>query len=220
MLFKTSAVRSNRRERAVASIYDLKPQFQALLRPVCRTLAKSRITANQVTIASIILSCIGGACVVLFPMSQWPMLILPVILFLRMALNALDGMLAKEFQMQSSLGAILNELGDVISDAVLYLPFALLPGVSVWGIIVFVLLATLTEMTGVLSVQIGGTRRYDGPFGKSDRAFAMGVLAFIIWLGISYEPWVNWIFAMMCLMSVLTILKRARNALREVAQNV
>jgi len=36
-----------------------------------------------------------------------------------MALNAIDGMLAREHHMQSKLGAILNELGDVVSDTVL-----------------------------------------------------------------------------------------------------
>jgi CDP-diacylglycerol--glycerol-3-phosphate 3-phosphatidyltransferase len=39
-----------------------------------------------------------------------------------MALNAIDGMLAKEFALKSRLGAMLNELGDVFSDAALYLP--------------------------------------------------------------------------------------------------
>ena len=37
-------------------------------------------------------------------------------------------MLAHEHGMESALGGILNELGDVVSDAALYLPFALIPG--------------------------------------------------------------------------------------------
>lgn len=44
-----------------------------------------------------------------------------------MALNAIDGMLAREFNQQSTLGAILNEVGDIISDAALYLAFAFCP---------------------------------------------------------------------------------------------
>ena len=43
-----------------------------------------------------------------------------------MALNAIDGMLAREYGQKSRLGAYLNELGDVVSDAALYAPFALL----------------------------------------------------------------------------------------------
>lgn len=52
-----------------------------------------------------------------------PLLLLPIVLFIRMALNALDGMLARECNQQTRLGAILNETGDVISDIALYLPF-------------------------------------------------------------------------------------------------
>ena len=56
------------------------------------------------------------------------LLILPAVLFLRMALNAMDGMLAREHGQKTSLGALLNELGDVIADAGLYLPLAVVPG--------------------------------------------------------------------------------------------
>ena len=36
---------------------------------------------------------------------------------------------------------------------------------------VIVVLTLVSEMTGVVAVQIGASRRYDGPMGKSDRAF-------------------------------------------------
>jgi len=54
----------------------------------------------------------------------------PCALFVRMALNALDGMLAREHGMGSDVGAMLNELGDVVSDVALYLPLAVVPGCS------------------------------------------------------------------------------------------
>ncbi len=47
-----------------------------------------------------------------------------------MAFNAIDGMLAREHNQQSKLGAFLNELTDVVSDAALYLPFALVRAVQ------------------------------------------------------------------------------------------
>ena len=42
-----------------------------------------------------------------------------------MALNAIDGMLAREFNQKSRLGGYLNEITDVVSDAALYLPLLL-----------------------------------------------------------------------------------------------
>src|SRR5699024_10731036 len=105
------------------------------------------------------------------------LLIVPIVMFVRMALNAIDGMLAKEHQMKTPLGNILNELGDVISDTFLFIPFVFFPGFPVSLILAVVILSIISEMTGVLGEVIGASRRYDGPMGKSDRAFIFSVLA-------------------------------------------
>jgi len=154
----------------MASVYNLKPRFQGLLRPLSNRLAAAGVTPNQVTLAAMMLSLAAGTVVALFPDRRWPLLLIPLVLFLRMALNAIDGMLAREHAMQSRLGAILNELGDVVSDAALYLPLCWVPGLSPVLVVAVVLVAIIGEMTGVVAVQIGASRRYDGPMGKSDRA--------------------------------------------------
>ena len=114
----------------MVSIYDLKPTFQARLRPLADGLANRGITANQVTVAAFLLSLAAGGLLLLWPGAALPLLLVPVVLFIRMALNAIDGMLAREHGQKSDLGALLNELGDLFSDAALYLPFAAIPGVS------------------------------------------------------------------------------------------
>jgi CDP-diacylglycerol--glycerol-3-phosphate 3-phosphatidyltransferase len=110
---------------------------------------------------------------------------------------------------------VLNELGDVVSDAVLYGAFAWIPGIPPWMVAVVVILSILSEMTGVVGVQIGASRRYDGPLGKSDRAFAFGVLALVLALGVAPGGWISYAFAAASLLLVLTILNRARRAIRE-----
>ena len=197
------------------SIYGLKPGFQALLRPMVRQLAAAGVTANQVTVAAVILSLATGATI------AWrgggrTLLLLPVVLLVRMALNAIDGMLAREHNQKSALGAILNELGDVIADAGLYLPLGIAPGFDPRLLTCVVLLSILTEMTGVIAVQIGASRRYDGPFGKSDRAFVFGLLGLLLGLGLKIEHWLLAVLALMILLLILTIGNRARQALREV----
>src|SRR5206468_692996 len=92
-------------------------------------------------------------------------LLVPAWMLLRMAMNAIDGMLAREFGQQSRLGAYLNELCDAVSDAALYAPFALLPPFGPGPVGLVVVLAILSEYAGVLGVAAGGTRRYDGPMG-------------------------------------------------------
>src|SRR6266446_4672501 len=130
----------------MASIYELKPRFQSLMRPVTQLLADHGVTANQVTIGAAALSLLAGAWVTWMPSAAWPRLCIPLVLFVPMALNAIDGMLAREHGMKSDLGAFLNELGDVISDAALYLPLALVSGIDPVLVILSVVLAVIGEM--------------------------------------------------------------------------
>ena len=197
------------------SIYGLKPKFQAVLRPAVRQLAAVGITANQVTIAALLLSLATGAVIALANGGK-TLLLLPAVLFARMALNAMDGMLAREHNQKTPLGAILNELGDVIADAGMYLPLALVPGFNPMLLTCVVFLSMLTEMTGVIGVQIGASRRYDGPLGKSDRAFVFGFLGLLLGLGVRLEPVLPYVLGVTMLLLVLTIWNRARRALEEV----
>ncbi len=197
------------------SVYQLKPLFQNSLRPLVRKLAERGVTANQVTLAAIFLSFLTGIFVFCPWKASWPFFAVPVVLFIRMALNAMDGMLAREHDMKSPLGAILNELGDVFSDIFLYLPLIRLETVS--GFLVFwvLLLSVVSEMAGVLGVQIGASRRYEGPMGKSDRALVFGVLYLILGLGATPRTWINLVLLVLLFLLGWTIWNRVKAALSE-----
>ena len=122
-----------------------------------------------------LLSITAGTAVAIRPAARWPLLCLPAVLLVRMALNAVDGMLAREHDMKTRLGGVLNELGDVISDTALYLPLALTPFVDPYLAVAVVVLSIISEMTGVVVAMVMGERRYDGPMGKSDRASVVGL---------------------------------------------
>lgn len=198
------------------SIYQLKPLFQQSLSGIVRWLAGAGVTANQVTVLAALLSVMLGLALACFPDSTALWLTLPLFLFVRMALNAIDGMLARQYNQKSALGGLLNEVGDVVSDAALYLPFALLPGVSSGLVLAVVLLAMLTEYIGVCAVMVGASRRYDGPMGKSDRAFVLGACGLALGLGYPAGIWLQVVLAIVALLSLLTVLNRGRAALREV----
>jgi CDP-diacylglycerol--glycerol-3-phosphate 3-phosphatidyltransferase len=199
----------------MASIYDLKPAFQGLLRPVVETLAGKGVTANQVTVSALLLSLLTGLAIM--AKAEWHaiLLLLPVVLFLRMALNAIDGMLAREHDQMTRLGAVLNELGDVISDTALYLPLAAVNGFDPRLVALIVLISALSEMTGVLTQTLGASRRYDGPMGKSDRAFVFGTLGLVLGLGIQPGDWLNWTLVAMLALLALTVYNRVRRGLAE-----
>jgi CDP-diacylglycerol--glycerol-3-phosphate 3-phosphatidyltransferase len=199
----------------MASVYDLKPRFQALLRPLITRLAAWGWTANTVTSLALVLSIVVGGLTLFAQQNPLVLLLLPVWLFLRMALNAIDGMMARELNMKSNFGAVLNETGDVISDLALYLPLAFVHPPSLWPVVAFSFGAVLTEFCGVLGQALGAKRHYEGPMGKSDRAFVVGAMGLVtaFWPGL-FDHW-PWLFSAAAALSILTGLRRLSHALDE-----
>lgn len=204
------------------SIYALKAPFQALLRPVVRRLAATGISANAVTVAAAVMSCVLGALLVVCAQTgrTAAFFALPVWMLLRMALNAIDGLLAREHHMESTLGAYLNELCDVVSDAALYLPFAFVAPFGWAGVSAVIFLSVLSEFAGALGASLGGGRRYDGPMGKSDRAAVFGGLGLLYaWRGDFGDAWA-WCMPIVAGLIVINIFTRVRRGVgRRVLDN-
>src|SRR6266436_8619299 len=203
--------------RVVPTVYALKPRFQAALRPFVGRLATAGVTANQVTVAAAVGSLAVGLFVGGFAEQRAMFLLLPLWLLARMALNAIDGMLAREFHQQSRLGAYLNELGDVVSDAALYAPFALVAPFGPSGVGSVIVLAAMSEFAGALGPMIGVSRHYEGPMGKSDRAVVFGVLGLWLGLGGTLPGWLGGLMPLIAGLLVLTIANRVRGGLAEAA---
>lgn len=201
------------------SIYQLKPAFQSLLRPLVRSCAKSGITANGVTLAAMLVSLALGVVLFFIGEKRALFLLLPLWMFLRMAFNAVDGMLAREFAQKSALGAYLNELSDVISDAALYIPFVAVSPFG-WGSVGTVaFLSAVSEMAGALGPMVGAERRYDGPMGKSDRAFVFGALGLWVGLGTTLPDWLFWLMPVVACSIVLNIFNRIRSGIASIQGN-
>ena len=200
------------------SIYALKPKFQNLLRPLVRPLAAKGVTANQVTLIACLLSILLGVVLALFPTFSSLFFLIPIWLFLRMALNAIDGMLAREFNQKSRLGGYLNEITDVVSDAALYLPFAFVAPFDGIQISSIIWLAALSELCGILGQVQGKARRYDGPMGKSDRAFVFGVLGLLYAVNGSLHSLFWWVANIVIILLIVTCIKRVKNGLAEVTE--
>jgi CDP-diacylglycerol--glycerol-3-phosphate 3-phosphatidyltransferase len=197
------------------TFYALKPGFQDLLRPLVTSLPQLGVTANLVTIVAALGSVLAGAVTAWLADWRPVFFIIPVWLLARMALNAIDGMLAREFHQKSVLGGYLNEIGDVLSDAALYAPFALVAPFGSLGIGVVIVFSIMTEFAGALGPTMGASRRYDGPMGKSDRAVVFGALG--LWVGSSapLPAWLGWAMPMVAALLVLTVANRVRAGIRE-----
>lgn len=203
--------------RPVPSVYDLKPRFQALLRPLLGRLVAAGVRANHVTVLALAGSVAAGALLAFHP-SPAALLVLPAWLPVRMALNAIDGMLAREFGQVSTLGAVLNELGDVLSDLALALPLALRAPDAAAAVVALSVCGALTEFAGVLGQALGASRRYDGPMGKSDRALLLGALALATFLWPRARPAWPAVFWAAAALAALTCVLRLRRALAELRE--
>ena len=196
------------------SVYKLKPKFQKLLQPLLLLLKRIGVSPNHITVFTIIFSIIIGYILFLGIQDRFWFLIVGVGLLLRMMLNALDGMMAKQFNLQSKLGEILNEIGDVISDIAIYFPFIYFESIKSEYVIIFIFLSIINEFCGVLAKLISGTRRYDGPMGKSDRAFLVGVICIIIYFTDSILIYLDYVFIIAILLILISSYFRITKALK------
>lgn len=206
----------NEGDYILISIYEIKPKFQQLLMPIVDWMRKIGMTPNQVTILALVLSIVTGIILSIFHGNKWIYILMPIVMFVRMALNAIDGVMAKKYQMKSHLGFLLNELGDVISDLFLFIPFVFIAEDYGIGIMLFISLSIISEMAGVTVRVIGSSRRYDGPMGKSDRAFIVGFISFLIFVHLNIIPYLHFVFYVCSILMLINIYNRITNGLKEV----
>ncbi len=194
------------------SVYNIKPKFQALLRPILLKLHAWGVSPNGLTLAAIALSFVAG---LLFWQYDNPIayLIVAAALLLRMALNALDGMMARTYKMQSRLGEVLNEAGDVVSDLFIFFPFLKLPFINTYLLFAFIILAVINEFAGVLGKAMGGERRYEGPMGKSDRALFLGLICIVLYFWPAAQQYMNITFGLAILLLLISTFTRLKKAL-------
>ena len=187
------------------------------MKPIVNFLYKMNIKPNQVTIVACILSIMIGVIFYFNHDSTWIYIVIPIFMFVRMALNAVDGVLAKDFNLQSGLGKYLNELTDVISDAALFLPFILVVSPHSETVIIFILLTIISELAGVMVDNISGNRHYSGPWAKRDRAFLIGAISvlLIFWHPLTQYLWI--VFLIASVLIVINIYTRVKKGLEEKA---
>ncbi|MDR6459092.1 CDP-diacylglycerol--glycerol-3-phosphate 3-phosphatidyltransferase [Chryseobacterium vietnamense] len=183
--------------------------------PVLLFLHRNNITANQITISSILLSLVIGIMFWNADISKWFFLSLPVGLLLRMALNALDGMMARKFNQTSKLGEVLNEVGDIVSDVIIFFPLLKFQPESLYLIIVFIVLGIINEFAGLMGKSVGKERRYEGPMGKSDRALILGLYGVLMLFGVSIAGISQYIFEIIIALLLISTYIRLKKSLHE-----
>lgn len=196
------------------SIYNIKPKFQKLLRPILKWLNDHNVTANQITVSSIVLSLLIGISFWFADKVSILFLVLPIGLLIRMALNALDGMMAREYNQQTKKGELLNEVGDIVSDLFIFFPLFKFEKEIVYIIGLFLALSIINEFSGIMGKIVGNERRYEGPMGKSDRAFILSLYGIVSFYWSNLLDFSNWIFIIVILLLVISTVTRLTKAIK------
>src|SRR4051794_8653561 len=103
-----------------------------------RFLARLGLTPNIISLASIAVAALAGACFVAGARggTGWHValfVLAAVLMGVRLLCNLFDGMLAVELGMKSASGAVYNDLPDRISDAVIFIGAGYGADGAVWG---------------------------------------------------------------------------------------
>jgi len=109
----------------------------------------------------------------------------------------------------------LNELADVVSDAALYLPYALVAPFGPWSVGLVIVAACVSEMAGALGPMVGATRRFDGPMGKSDRALVFGALGLYVGIGGVLPDVAFWLMPVLAILIGCNVVFRVRRGVAE-----
>lgn len=199
--------------------FDIKSRIRTQLRPMAEKLVEGGVSPAQLDWTTLGLSAVVGALIAVLPAvlpdTRQPLLILPLALLLRTALDTLADMLADANNPRTARDTLFSEIGAAVRDPLLYLPLALIPGVPGPLVVILVVLGLCTEVAGLAALRIGASRRPEGPMAKTDRAIVFGLIGLILALDGSAAAWLGWLLVPASAMALATIANRVRAALRE-----
>lgn len=199
-------------------LYLQKGRFQR----VVRWLGGSWMTPNMATVGAVLCIAAVSACFYLgltWPNTRYVLLLIPIFLFLRLAMNTLDGLLARELNQGSVAGEIWNEALDVLGDTICYGSLFFVPDGPQASLVILLLAIWAAEFFGVLGKGMpGGVRRHESFLGgKPDRAVWMGLLALILYFAPGFMPYVPYYLAGVSALVILTALLRIHQTVKAAA---
>jgi CDP-diacylglycerol--glycerol-3-phosphate 3-phosphatidyltransferase len=191
-------------------IYNVKPRFQQSLMGIERYLVKRRVHPDNLTLSALALSIIGGLALYSSQWAWWLVLLVPPIAIGRTALNALDGLVARDTGLARPWGEVLNEFSDRLSDVALMTGLALAPGSNTTLGAAAMVMMLLSSYLGTAAKAAGGRRQYGGVMGKADRMIYLSIASVVAFF-FSAVPIFTYFLVLMIAGLFVTILQRIRS---------
>jgi phosphatidylglycerophosphate synthase len=149
---------------------------------LARSLAKSDVTPNQISIASVGFSLLAALCLIQLPLNRagvWWLSGLAIAFILgRGMCNILDGLVAIEGGKRTAAGEMFNDLPDRISDVLVLAAAGYATNVVSWAPEAgwaSAMLAVMTAYVRTLGRGLGAGSDFRGPMAKANRMAAIVV---------------------------------------------
>ncbi len=177
---------------------------------IAHWLTQRQVTPNQISLASIAFSLLGGAAFLLSGSldggGRWLLLMLAAVMIQgRLLCNLFDGMVAVEGGKSTPAGELFNEVPDRISDSLLLVMLGYsLPEFesAVWLGWLAALLAVMTAYVRVLGSALGLSADFRGPMAKQHR---MALLTIACVLSIVDSLWAQPGMALWLALALVTV---------------
>ena len=140
-------------------------------RRISAALARSSVTPNQISVASIAFAAAGAALLWWWP-TPAGFVLCALCIQLRLLCNLLDGMVAVEGGQSTPTGALYNEVPDRIADSLLLVALGHAAGVP-WAGWAAALVAAATAYIRTLGGSLGLAQDFRGPMAKQHRMAVM-----------------------------------------------
>jgi CDP-diacylglycerol--glycerol-3-phosphate 3-phosphatidyltransferase len=196
----------------------LKTWLHALLHLLARILFDDGVRAIHVTSCAGFISVAVGVLAAAFAFHPGIFVLIPIWIIIRMLFNAVETLLITEFGQHSRLGTCAQELSRLVAETALFLPFSVIPKVSLLLVMTVTLLAIFSEFAGLLGPLIKASRRRDGPMKSDIRLLFFAVFGAGIGSGYALTAPINIALAVMTILLLMTIVTRIRRAVTEVAK--
>lgn len=193
----------------MSGLYSVKPWFVRSLSSVEDRLVRRGVSADALSFAAVLVSVGAGTAIVAgYTVHAWFWLLVAPLAIARLALNALDGSVARRSGTARPFGKVINELCDRVSDAFFVAPLVIFVPAPL--LVVAILVISLVSLAGLMGEVLGETRLTQGPMGKADRSLVLSLAA--VAAGVTNVPVGPFVIALLVITvgGLLTIIGRVR----------
>jgi phosphatidylglycerophosphate synthase len=153
--------------------------FRLTARAVARWCVRAGVSADAISYFSVVGAAGAAICFWKSAAYPWLLIVAPLLCYLRLWCNMLDGMVALASGTASARGEVLNDLPDRVSDVLIFVGAAhsgwMHPLFGYWAAI----LSLGTAYVGTLGQAVGARREFGGMMSKPWRMVALGLGAWL-----------------------------------------